>query len=245
MVKKVLKAVTAACFAGLVFAASTVDAKAALASTNGIIEDAKAQITYYEQMYASAQAEEAKSLAAFNAVKADAAGSQLDYEVAAANYTNSVNMSRYWLTGLVNAKDYLKNSMDHAAYEDRILSNWDALADLTTLQAAKTDADGYADLANGVAAQIADVEKTIAGYQSQLAVSPSLQTQIDELNRCLEALKADYAAKAAVAGEKAALFNNYLNTLNYKAYSLGFEDYQFARDYERDNEDWDPTGYDY
>ena len=245
MVKKVIMAVTSVCAAGVIFLSSGVDAKAALPCTYDIINDANAQIAYYDQNYNAAKACEAELLATFNAVKNNPAHSQLEYEQAAYNYTNAVNKTKWWLTGLNNAKAYLKNISDRGAFEDKFAANKAALADLTTLQAAKTDADGYVNIANGVAAQIADAERAIAGYQAQLAACPSLQAQIDALNVRLAALKADYAAKAAVASEKRAVFDNYLNTLNYKAYSLGFEDYQFNREYQRDNVDWDPKIYNY
>ena len=245
MIKKVIMAVSAVCAAGVLLLASAVDAKAALPSTYDIINDANAQIAYNEQMYAAAKASEAELLAVFNAVKANPAHSQLEYEQAAYNYTNAVNTSQWWLTGLNNAKAYLKNISDRGAFEDKFFANKAALADLTTLRASKTDADGYANIANGVAARIADVEKAIAGYQAQLATCPSLQSQIDALNAQLNVLKADYAVKAAAASEKSALFNNYVNTLNYKAFSLGFEDYQHNREYQRDNDNWDPKVYNY
>ena len=170
MIKKVIMAVSAVCAAGVLLLASAVDAKAALPSTYDIINDANAQIAYNEQMYAAAKASEAELLAVFNAVKANPAHSQLEYEQAAYNYTNAVNTSQWWLTGLNNAKAYLKNISDRGAFEDKFFANKAALADLTTLRASKTDADGYANIANGVAAQIADVEKAIASYQAQLHV---------------------------------------------------------------------------
>ena len=245
MIKKVILAVSAVCAAGILFVSSAVDAKAALPCTYDIINDANAQIAYYDQNYNAAKAKEAELLATFNAVKNNPAHTQFEYEQAAYNYTNAVNMSQWWLTGLNNAKAYLKNITDRGAFEDKFAANKSALADLTTLKAAKTDADGYSNIANGVAGQIADVEKAIAGYQAQVATCPSLQAQIDSLNAQLVALKADYAAKAAAASEKTAVFDNYLNTLNYKSYSLGFEDYQFRREWERDNEKWDPSVYNY
>lgn len=245
MIKKVIMAICAAGAALVLFMASAVETKAALPCTYDIINDANAKIAYYDQMYSAAKAKEAELLATFNTVKANPAHTQLEYEQAAFNYTNAVNMTQWWLTGLNNAKAYLKNISDRGAFEDKFAANKAALADLTTLKASKITADGYANIANGVSAQIADVEKAIAGYQAQLATCPSLQTQIDALNVQLNALKADYAAKAAAASEKAAAFANNINTLNYKSYSLGFEDYQFNREYQRDNEAWDPAIYNY
>lgn len=245
MIKKVIMIVSAISAAGVLFIASAVDTKAALPCTYDIIGDANGQIAYNEQMYNAAKAKEAELLAAFNAVKNNPAHSLLDYEQASYNYTNSVNTTQWWLTQLNNSKVYLKNISARGGFEDKYAANKAALADLTTLKASKTEADGYTNIANGVADQIADVERAIAGYRAQVATCPSLQTQIDSLSAKLESLKADYAAKAAVASEKSALFDNYLNTLNYKEYSLGFEDFQFRLAWERDNPDWDPSVYNY
>ena len=243
MIKKVAMALTGALFAGIVLFASTSDVKAALSCTYDIINDANANINYYSSMYQQSKADEAAKLAAFNAVKANPAHSQLEYEQAAYAYNNAVNASAWWLSMINNSKDYLTNIKGREAFEDRFAANKAALADLTTLGAAKTEADGAANIANGVAARIADVEKAIAGYQIQAASCPSLAPQIDALNAQLAALKADYAAKSAIAAEKANVFNTYLNTLNYKSYSVGFENYQYNREIQRSNTEWDPKGY--
>ena len=245
MIRKAFKIITGAMLATLLFAASSTQTQAALPSTQNLINDANAKIAATTQAYEAAKANEASLMAAFNAVKADPNHSQLAYEKAAYDYQNAINVSQWCLAQVNNAKAYLKNTSDTGAFEDKFWANKAALADLTTLQASKTAADGAANLANGTLQQIRDVEKAIAGYQQQLATSPSLQPQIDELNRKLEILKADYAAKSAVAGDTSAVFANNINTLNYKPYSKGFEDYQFRREWERDNEKWDPKGYNY
>jgi uncharacterized protein involved in exopolysaccharide biosynthesis len=245
MIKKAVMIISGAMLAGVLFAASSVETKAALPSTQNLINDANAKIAATTQAYEAAKANEAALMAAFNAVKADPNHSQLAYEKAAYDYQNAINVSQWCLAQVNNAKAYLKNTSDTGAFEDKFWANKAALADLTTLQASKTVADGASNIANGTLQQIRDVEKAIAGYQQQLATSPSLQPQIDELGRKLEILKADYAAKAATASDTSAVFANNINTLNYKPYSKGFEDYQFRREWERDNEKWDPKGYDY
>ena len=245
MIRKAIMFMSGAMLAGFLFAASCVETKAALPSTLNIINDANAKIAATTQAYEAAKANEANLLAAFNAVKADPNHSQLQYEKAAYDYQNAINVSQWWLTQVNNAKAYLKNISDTGAFEDKFWANKAALADLTVLQASKSDADGAANIANGTLQQIRGVEKAIAGYQAQLATSPSLQSQIDDLNKKLSILQADYAAKSAASNDKNAVFANNLNTLNYKSYSKGFEDYQFRREWERDNEKWDPKGYNY
>ncbi len=244
MVKKVVMGMVGALLAGLLVIASSVDTKAALDCTYDIINNANGNIASATAGYQAAKADEAAKLAAFNAVKANPAHSQLEYEQAAYAYNNAVNVSQWWLAQINNSNEFLKNIKGRESFEDKFAANRAALADLTTLRAAKTDADGAANIANGVAAQIADVERAIAGYQVQVAAgTTSLQPQIDALTVQLNALKADYAAKSAVAAQKANLFNTYVNTLNYGAFSLGFDNYQYNREIQRGNLKWEPKGY--
>ena len=243
MIKKVIMTVSGIMLGVVIAGFSCKDVMAALPSTYDKISDANWHIAHSDEMYAKAKAYEAEALAVLNAVKADPAHSQLQYEQAVFNYNNAVNLSKWWASMVANSNAYLKNINGLAAFEDKFAANRAALADLTKLGAAKTEAEGAASVANGVLAQIKDVEKAIAGYKVMAAGNPSLQAQIDELNVKLAALNADYAAKAAVASEKANIYNTYLKTLNYQGYSVGFENYQFDREWERDNEDWDPKGY--
>lgn len=243
MIKKVVMGLMGAMLAGTLFLASTQDVKAALYCTYDIIDTANGDIASATAGYEAAKADEAAKFAAFNAIKANPAHSQLEYEQAAYAYNNAKNVSQWWLTKVNNAKDYLKNIKSREAFEDKYAANRAALSDLTKLQSAKTDADNAAAIANSAAQQVANVERALAGYQSQVAAIPSYQAQVNTLTAQLAALKADYAAKAAVAAEKANLFNTYLNTLNYKAYSIGFEHYQHDREWERANPDWKPEGY--
>ena len=242
MIKKVVMSISGILFAGLIVCASATETKAALSCTYDIINDANGDIASNTAGYQQAKANEAAMLAALNAVKANPAHSQLELEVASFNYANAVNVSQWWLGQINNSKEFLKNITGRGQFEDKFWANKAALANLTTIQAAKTDADGAANIAAGVAKQISDVETAIAGYQVMAATNPTFQAQIDSLQAQLAVLKADYASKVAVANEKAALFNTYLNTLDYKSYSKGFEDYQFQREWNRDNEKWDPKG---
>ena len=236
MIKKVVMALSSLVLAGAFIVASSVDTNAALSCTYDIINNANGDISSNSAALAQAQANEAAFLAALNAVKADPNHSQLAYEQASFNYQNAVNVTKWWLAQVNNSKDYLKNIKDREAFEDKFADNKNKLADLTKLKAAKFDADLAKEIANSAAAQVADVEKALAGYQVQVQSYPSMQAQIDQLIPRLEALKADYAAKAKVAADKEALFNTYLTTLNYQGYSVGFEDYQHNREWNRDKD---------
>ncbi len=244
MFKRVLKISVSVAAALIAFLFTGVSARAALPSTYDIINDAKANIASAQASYEAAKADEAAKLAVFNAVKADPSHSLFAYEQASADYTNAVNTSAWWLSMVNNYKAYLFNIEGRAQFEDKFAENRMALADLTNLQSSKYDADGSANIANGTLNQIIEVEKAIAGYQQQLATSPSVQIQIDELNKKLALLRADYAAKAAAAGDNAAAFANNINVPGlYKNYSVGFENYQWNREFFRDKTDWNPKGY--
>ena len=240
MNKIVIRLLAGALLSGVIAFGVSAETKAALPSTYDIINDANGNIAKNTAGYEAAKANEAALKAAFDAVKANPAHTLLEYEKAAADYTNAVNVSQWWLAQLNNSKEYLKNISDRGAFEDKFAANKAALADLTTLKASKFDSERANNMANGAAERIADVERAIAGYQTMLATCPSMQAQIDELNVKLAVLKADYAAKAAVAAEMAATFNNNLNTLNYGAFDLDFENYQHNREWQRE----DPEHYD-
>ena len=243
--KKITVGICGIVIAGMFVLGNDTEVRAALPCTYDIINDANGDIASAGVCYEKAKAAEAEALAAFNAVKNDPSHSQLEYEVAALNYSNAVNTSKWRLDQLNNAKAYLKNITERAAFEDRFAANRAALSDLNTLSAAKADADGAANIAGAAAKQVEDVERAIAGYSAQLATSLSLQTVIDALNAQLVILRADYAAKVQAANEKAALFEILQKTLNYNNYSSGFEDYQYNREIQRDNTDWDPEKHHY
>ena len=240
MIKKAVMIFTGAMLAGLLFAASPADVKAALPCTYDIINDANGNIASATAAYEAAKANEASLLAAFNAIKADPAHSQLQYEKAAYDYNNAVNVTKWCLAQLNNAKVYLNNITDRGAFEDQFADNKAALANITIIKASKFDAEGSQNIANGIAQQIADVQKAIAGYQTMVASNPSLQPQLDTLNARLASLQADYAKQVEDANAKNALFENNLNTLNYQSYDQGFEDYQHNREWQRE----DPENYD-
>ena len=233
MIKKAIMILTGAMLATVLFAASAADVKAALPCTYDIINDANANIAKATQGYEAAKATEASLLATFNAIKADPAHSQIQYEQAAFNYNNAVNQTQWWLAQLNNAKAYLVNINARGDFEDKYIANQAAAGDLTLLKASKMDADGAANIANGTLQQIKNVESAIAGYQTMLASGLQVQSQIDALNVKLAALNADYAKQSADAAAKAAAFNNNLNTLNY-GFDLAFDNYQHNREIYRD-----------
>ena len=182
MIKKAVMLLAGAMLAGVVSVAGAADVNAALPCTYDIINDANGNIAAATAAYEAAKANEAALLASFNAIKADPAHSQLQYEKAAYDYTNAVNVSQWCLEQLNNAKAYLTNISDRGAFEDQFWANKAALANITTIKASKFAAEGSQNIANGLAQQIADVEKAIAGYQTMVATNPSLQPQLDTLS---------------------------------------------------------------
>lgn len=241
--KKFLMGLTGVVFCVCVLGLSTRNVNAALPCSYDIIKDANGNIVNANEMLAAAQLNEANFKANLDAVQSNPSASQLEKEQAAYAYLNSVNVTRWWVDQVNNSKDYLKNINDRAAFEDKFAANRLALADLTKLQAAKLDAEGAREIANGVAKQIADVKRDILGYEQQLATSPSLQAQVDALKTTLAALELDYAGKDKMASDLEAVFATYLLTLGYASYDKAFEDYQYNREINRGREGWDPSIY--
>lgn len=241
--KKLLMVLTGAAMAVCVLGLSSVNVKAALPCSYDIIRDANGNILNADQMLAQARTNEAAFKANYEAVKNSPTASALEKQQAADAYANAVNVTKWWVDQVNNSKTYLKNINDRAAFEDKFAANRLALADLTKLQAAKLDADGAREIANGVAKQIADVKSQIASYEQQVLSTPSVQPQLDSLRTTLTNLEADYAAKNQKATELEALFNNYLATLGYASYDKAFEDYQYNREINRGRLNWDPAQY--
>jgi len=235
--KKLMMLLSGVLMGAIIVLASPVDAKAALSCTYDIIRDANGNILNASENYEKALANLAAAQANLNAVKASKTATELELTQASDAVTNAANVAHWWLDQVNNSKTYLGNITDREKFEDKFAANRAALADLTKLQAAKTDADGALNIANAVLTQIKDVEKAIAGYKQQLATSPSVQTQIDELTVKLNALNADYTAKADIANAKVNIFNTYLQTLQYQGYDLKFENYQYLREINRNNPD--------
>lgn len=236
--KKIFMTISALAVGIIVSLSANVEAKAALPCTYDIIKDANGNITNATEMYQVALANQKQAEANLKALQAAGTATPLELQQAKDAVTNTANVAHWWLDQVNNSKAYLGNITDREKFEDKFAANRVALADLTKLQAAKTDADGAVNIANGTLKQIQDVEKAIAGYEQQLATSPSVQTQINELNVKLAALKADYAKKLTVANEKIAIFENYLQTLSYAGYDLKFENYQYLREINRNNALW-------
>lgn len=241
--KKLLMVLTGAAMAVCVLGLSSVNVKAALPCSYDIIRDANGNILNADQMLAQARTNEAAFKANYEAVKNSPTASALEKQQAADAYANAVNVTKWWVDQVNNSKTYLKNINDRAAFEDKFATNRSALFDLTKLQAAKLDADGAREIANGVAKQIADVKSQIASYEQQVLSTPSVQPQLDSLRTTLANLEADYAAKNQKATELEALFNTYLATLGYASYDKAFEDYQYNREINRGRLNWDPAQY--
>lgn len=244
MFKKIIMAIAGTVLAVSIIGTTSVEVKAALPCSYDIITDANGRILTAEECLAQARTFENLFKSMYDSIKDSPTATQLEKQQAFDAYTNAKNVTRWWVDQVNNSNTYLTNINNRAAFEDKFAANRLALADLTKLQAAKLDADGAVEIANGVAKQIADVKKEIAGYEQQLATSPSVQTQIDSLKSTLATLEADYAAKLKKANELTTLFNTYLSTLGYASYDKAFEDYQYNREIQRNNPNWDPAQYD-
>lgn len=238
--KKFAKYLLGMLFAGVLVATVKVDAQAALPCTYDIIYDANGQIANANEMLASAQNNLAASQAYYDILKASGTATPLELQQAADAVANAANVARWWTDQVNNANAYLTNIKARESFEDKFAANRAALADRTKLQQAKLDADNALNIANGVLAQLNNVNSAIASYQSQVEANPSLCAQLNELLAKKAALEADYAAKVNDYNAKKALYDNYLVTLNYAGYDQAFEDYAIAREMNRNNPNWKP-----
>ncbi|MCR5267226.1 MAG: hypothetical protein K6E16_01735 [Lachnospiraceae bacterium] len=206
---------------------------AALSCTYDTIDQANAQIVAAQSAYAQALADEAAYKAAFDAVKNEGPAS-VNYTIAANAYQSAVNRTKWAYDQVTNAQAFLANIKSREVVEDDYLRTVAMLPIKSGISAAELDAKSAQEIANTAAAQIAMVNQLIAGYRQQLAVSPSLQNQINELTAQLPALQADYAAKQAIADQKKAAAAAALS--NYPAgYDAKYIDYWKNRDSHREN----------
>ncbi len=137
------------------------------------------------------------------------------------------------LSRLNDANSFVKDCQSKYIVEDNADKSYTALQDVNTMQAAKLAYDNAQTIANGAAAAVNNTKAAIAGYQSQLAVSPAVQTQIDTLNKQLDAQVADLNSKQAIADQKKAAYLASLNS-NYAAYDKKPIEYIYIRDDMRD-----------
>jgi len=234
MKNKLIMLFAAVAVLGAVVVAAPTEAKAMAPCSQDIINAANAQIASTTAAYQNAQQAEAAALANLNAVKA-AGGSQLDVTVAANAYTTAQQVTRWSLDQVNNAKAYLKNITDRANLETQVEQSIAQLGNLNTMQGSKTEAEGAQRIANGVLEQIKAVQAALVGYQQAVVTTPSLQPQIDQLNAQLVVLQADYAAKQAVADQKAAAYQAAVAADHYDQYSAAIINYWQARDNSRNH----------
>lgn len=130
---------------------------------------------------------------------------------------------------LSSANSYVKDCQSKYAVEDNADNAYKALQDVNVMQAAKLEYDNAQNIADAAKNAIDQTKKAIAGYQTQLSVSPAVQTQIDALNTQLAAQQADYSAKQAVADGKKSAYAASLNS-NYSSYNKAPIDYIYNRD---------------
>lgn len=220
--------------AGAFFFATPAKTEAALPCTYDTIAEATAQIVAAQNAYAKAQAEEAAYKAAFEAVKNQGPAS-LEYIVAANAYENAVLRTKWVYDQVTNAQAFLANIKGREAVEDDYQRAVAALPLQGNAQMAEMDAKSAQEIANMALAQIKMVENVIAGYQQQLAVSPSLQTQINDLNTQLVALKADYAQKQLIADQKKAAAATAASAWAASGYDKKYIDYWVNRDKHRND----------
>ena len=205
----------------------------ALPCTVMYLEQAKGLKAAAEADVAKARAELTDKTAVFNAVKASGITSGMDYLKALSNMEAAQRNLECKLSAVYNADNFIRDCQSKYAVEDNADKSYKALQDVNSVQSAKLDYDNAVNIANSAAATVADTEKAIAGYKSQLSSSPSLKAQIDSLTVTLNAQKADLNAKQAVAAQKKAAFEKTLNS-NYASYDKKAIEYIYRRDDMRD-----------
>ncbi len=228
--KKVISLImaTALC-AGAFVLGTTAKAQAALPCTYDTISQASAQVVAAANAYNAAKAEEAAYKAAFEAVKNQGPQS-LQYIAAANAYENAINRTKWVYDQLTNAEAFLKNIKGREAVEDDYINAVNALPLQGNAQVTAQSAQAAQEVANMTLGQIQTVKNVIAGYQQQLAVSPSLQTQINELNAQLAVLQADYANKQAIADQKKAEAASAATAWANSGYDKKYIDYWYNRE---------------
>jgi flagellar biosynthesis chaperone FliJ len=151
---------------------------------------------------------------------------------------------------LSSANSFVKDCESTYIVEDRADKAFKALQSVNLVGSSKLEYDNAVEMCNNAARAVEDTRAAIAGYQAQLATSPSVQAQIDALNSQLASLEADLNQKAAVVDQKKAAFAGSLNS-NYTEYDKSALDYIFNRGNMRDHtvtdldKDGDVDGDDY
>ena len=181
----------------------------------------------------SAKAVLAEKQAKLNSFTSAGINSGTDYLNAVSELQAAQGQVEIKLSRLNDANSFVKDCQSKYAVEDNADKAYTALQDVNALQAAKLAYDNAQAIANAALNAVNNTKAAIAGYQAQLATSPTVQTQIDTLNVQLNSQIADYNNKQAIADQKKAAYLACLNS-NYAAYNKAPIDYIYNRDNMRD-----------
>lgn len=102
---------------------------------------------------------------------------------------------------------------------EQMQQNLQLLDNINRISEAQLNAQSAKGLADATLAQINNLQAAIAGKIQEVAVNPSLQPQLDELNAQLNALQAQYNAQMADFQAKQATFVNLQATLPTAGYN--------------------------
>ncbi|MCR5509038.1 MAG: hypothetical protein K6F34_10155 [Lachnospiraceae bacterium] len=251
MIRKTIIKTTAIC---LIAAASLMVPRAvkadALPCTVMYLDQAKAMKAAAEAEVAAAKVVLADKQAKFDAFRAAGITTGMDYLNALSEFQAAQRNLECKLSAVYNADNFIKDCQSKYAVEDNADKAYKALQSVNKVQAAKLEYDNAAGIAAQAAVTVNETKKAIAGYQTMLATSPSVQAQIDSLNALLAIQQADLAAKQALADQKKAAFMSSLNS-DYASYNKKAIDYIYIRDNMRDtvvgdlNENGRPDGEDF
>lgn len=134
---------------------------------------------------------------------------------------------------LSSANSFVSDCESKYIVEDRADKAFQALQSVNLVGSSKLEYDNAVEMCNNAAKALEDTKAAIAGYQAQLATSPSVQAQIDALNGQLAVLEAEVNQKAAAVEQKKSAFAGSLNS-NYKEYDKSAIEYIYNRDDMRD-----------
>lgn len=237
MMKKITTILAAVAIMAAAVIANPAEAKAAFPCSVDMINAANAQVASLTAVYQNAQATEAAALAKLNTLRASGA-SELEIATASLAYEQAKNTTHWQLDQVNNAKAYLANITNRANQETALQESYAQLANLNTMQAAKLEADSAQAVVVGLVQRIANIQNTINGLKSLVAVNPTVyQAQIDALNVQLVALQNELAAKQAIANQKTAAYNAAVAADHYDMYSPAMIDYWNHRNAVRDTPD--------
>ncbi len=231
---KQLIGVGAVCLAAaLAFGVPTTVRADALPCTVTYLNQAKAQQSAAAAELNSAKAVLAEKQARLNSFISAGINSGNDYLNAVNELQVAKGQVEIKLSRLNDANSFVKDCQSKYTVEDNADKAYTALQDVNAMQAAKLAYDNAQTIANAALTAVNNTKAAIAGYQTQLAVSPAVQAQIDALNVQLNAQIADYNNKQALADQKKSAYASALGT-NWASYDKKPIEYIYIRDDMRD-----------